>query len=83
MQRNEAKRPIQRGGSVPLMFAGGHESCCLGVADGLQQTGCLDHCRRRHLIILTDRRVARFGPTTPKRATTSLAASVDPTEARN
>jgi hypothetical protein len=26
---------------------------------------------------------ARFGPTTPKRATTSLAASVDPTEARN
>ena len=26
--------------------------------------------------------LARFGPTTPKRATTSLAASVDPTEAR-
>jgi hypothetical protein len=25
--------------------------------------------------------LARFGPTTPKRATTSLAASVDPTEA--
>ena len=27
-------------------------------------------------------RVARFGPTTPKRATTSLAASVDQTDAR-
>jgi len=27
--------------------------------------------------------LARFGPTTPKRATTSSAASVDPTEARN
>jgi hypothetical protein len=26
--------------------------------------------------------LARVGPTTPKRATTSLAASVDPTEAR-
>jgi hypothetical protein len=31
----------------------------------------------------TDDRLARVGPTTPKRATTSLAASVDPTEARN
>jgi hypothetical protein len=27
--------------------------------------------------------LARFGPTTPKRATTSLAASVDPNEASN
>jgi hypothetical protein len=27
--------------------------------------------------------LARFGPTTPKRATTSLAASVDPTGARS
>jgi hypothetical protein len=26
--------------------------------------------------------LARFGPTTPTRATTSLAASVDPTDAR-
>jgi hypothetical protein len=44
--------------------------------------GCLDHCRRSDLIILTDRRVARLGLTTPTRAGRFAGASVDPTEAR-
>jgi hypothetical protein len=35
------------------------------------------------LIIGSDSRVARFGPTTPTRARRPLDASVDPTEARN
>jgi hypothetical protein len=38
---------------------------------------------RKTLLSVAPLLVARIGPTTPKRATTSLAASVDPTEARN
>src|SRR5262249_17306472 len=59
-----------------------HDSSCPGVKEGLQRTVRLNRCRRRRLIIRTDCRVARVGPTTPTRARRLYDASVDPTEAR-
>jgi hypothetical protein len=56
--------------SAGCMFAAPpHSSSGLGVRDGLQRTVRLNRCRGRGLIIRTDCRVARVGPTTPKRAT--------------
>ena len=55
-------------------------SSCLGLKDGLERMVRLNRCRRRRLIIRTDCRVARVGPTTPKQVGQSEVASVDPTE---
>jgi hypothetical protein len=78
-----ARARCQGNGSLPLdVRRPAPSSSCPGIKDGLQRTVRLNRCRRRRLIIRTDCRVARLGPTTPTRARRLADASVDPTEAR-
>jgi hypothetical protein len=71
------------GSSLPSLDLRRHAnySKSLSAKNGVQWMVRLSR-RRRCLILSIDCHVARVGPTTPKRATTSLAASVDPTDAR-
>jgi hypothetical protein len=63
-----ARARCQSEGSLSLdVPRSAHDSSCPSVKNGLQQTVRLNRCRRRRLIIRTDCRVARVGPTTPTR----------------
>ena len=68
VRRRHGRRRVEMGGSDTVVPLG--------------REGRLRCRRRRSLIIRSDCRVARFGPTTPTRATRLYDASVDPTDAR-